>query len=83
METLTLLLVVSSFKLELLCLLLLSWLRLAKLDPLSTFLKFPSSKGWRTLLPRPLMMNLTKSFLVASLHLRNHMMMTWWARETV
>ena len=43
-ETLTLLLIFSSFKLKLLCLLLLSWLREARMDPLSTFLRFPSSK---------------------------------------
>ena len=36
-ETLTLLLVISSFRLELLFLLLLSWLRLAKPELLSTF----------------------------------------------
>ena len=41
------------------------------------------SYGCRTLLPRPLTMNLTKSFLFVILHLRNHIMIMWWARDTV
>jgi hypothetical protein len=71
----TLRLGVSSFKLEDLFLPLESWFKLARLRS-SLVLKLPSSKGCRMLLLRPLMMNLTKSFLFANRHLRNHMMIT-------
>ena len=67
---------VSEVKLLLLILALLSSFKLDNPGLLRSFLKFPSSNGCKTLLPRPLTMNLTKSFLFVNLHLRNHMMIT-------